>query len=255
MPPNTTRRIAFWPALFVLISAAAVIGALIDRVHPLHSGMLGPCAGAATILLAAGVTYSALARAIGYTRAAVLSFCLLAFAAAAEWCGITTGFPFGEYRYTGLWWPSMQLPGGASYPLFVPLAWYVFVVACFALCARRFRGIACTLATGLCAAIVDVAMEPVMTGPVGFWTWRQSVGIYSAPVQNFLGWFVTATCAAFILLGFKCEKVAEDRRPGFLLVSVLLFTIAIGCIYERWQALIGLPVLAGVFFTYRMQHV
>ncbi|GII82006.1 hypothetical protein Sru01_69880 [Sphaerisporangium rufum] len=37
---------------------------------------------------------------------------------AAEWVGIRTGFPFGEYRYTDVLWPQL---GGV--PVIVALAW------------------------------------------------------------------------------------------------------------------------------------
>lgn len=128
----------------------------------------------------------------------------LGFGAGAEILGLASGFPFGRYAYTGAWWPSVELPVG-SFPLALPFAWLLMAGAARlsivgSQSTKVPRALAFSLVGGLLAATVDLAMEPVMAGPLHYWRWLAPGPLPGgAPVANFLGWWGTATFAGLIL--------------------------------------------------------
>ncbi len=139
--------------------------------------------------------------------------------AVAEIVGLYTGIPFGHYDYTSAWWPTVGLPAGERFPLQLPFAWGMIAGAAALFCWRRPFWIA-----GLAAAIIDLVMEPVMVGKLGYWKWAGS-GVLpgGAPILNFIGWFAISCCAAWIL-GTSRER---SNEPGIVLAGHLVLLIAI----------------------------
>ena len=206
--------------------------------------MLGPCAGAAIIVCAFAALYASLQSKLGFKRALFSVSGALILVSAAEVTGLYTHQPFGGYAYTGLWWPSLSLPQGVSFPILLPFTWFILLLACYSLVNRRFTGALAVLIAALLVTVVDVVLEPVLTGPVGFWHWLPPARFDSPPIQNYLAWFGVSLLAFAFWQWLGVSKFA-DRRLQWILFLTIVFTIVIGCAYSIWQsALIGVPLIA-----------
>lgn len=138
---------------------------------------------------------------------------------AAEVLGANTGVPFGAYTYADelgakLW--------GA--PLVIGSAWAVLGVSA----AGVTRAVPHVAWSTVCAAIwlvaVDLVLDPVASGPLGFWAWRNASGFHGVPLTNFAGWFLVGVAVCSLLRGVEIGPAA-----GAVGVSLVLFfsTIAL----------------------------
>lgn len=119
---------------------------------------------------------------------------------AAEAGGALTGIPFGRYEYTGAWWPTVPVGPGAWLSLPVGLAWAMVAGAAHCIVPASLGVWLRALTVGLSAAIVDLAIEPVMAGPAGYWRWLEPGPLPGgAPVSNFFGWWAVASACGLVL--------------------------------------------------------
>lgn len=135
---------------------------------------------------------------------------------AAETIGVHTGFPFGEYRYTGTL--GVEVLG---VPALVPLAW---VMMCWpALLVGRALGGGSpwrvVAVGGWALASWDVFLDPQMVD-AGHWVWADPVpalpGVADVPLTNFAGWLLVATAmmAAMMAALALGTRPAGDDPPG-----------------------------------------
>ncbi|WP_143822579.1 carotenoid biosynthesis protein [Mycetocola reblochoni] len=134
----------------------------------------------------------------------------------AEAVGIATGFPFGEYAYTGALGPELL---GVS--LLVPLAWltlaYPAVVAARLLVGtgggRRVVLRVALAAYGLTAW--DVFLDAQMVD-AGNWGWANPEpslpGTPGIPLTNYAGWFLTAALIA-VVIEAALARAGRSARP------------------------------------------
>ncbi|MGV3618654.1 MAG: carotenoid biosynthesis protein [Fimbriimonas sp.] len=157
---------------------------------------------------------------------------VLALGGSIEVAGVLTGFPFGRYAYTDRWWPVVTLVDGARFPLQLPFAWFLMAGASYLTViwiGKGGHGKLYAPLTGLLAAALDLIMEPVMVGPLGYWRWLDPGPLPGgAPWSNFLGWFATAALAAVALNAFGAAKAWEAREPKVVLLGHMILTIGIG---------------------------
>ena len=131
----------------------------------------------------------------------------------AETVGVHTGFPFGEYRYTGTLGAEVL-----GVPAVVPLAW---VTMCWpallvgrALARRPGAGRPwLVVAAGAWAlAAWDVFLDPQMVD-AGHWVWADASpalpGVEDVPLTNFAGWLLVAALMVAVL-----HRLAGTTRPG-----------------------------------------
>ncbi|MGM1061995.1 carotenoid biosynthesis protein [Saccharothrix sp. Mg75] len=129
----------------------------------------------------------------------------------AEAVGVRTGFPFGEYAYTGSL--GVQVLG---VPLLVPLAWIMMAWPAVLVGRVLGRGWAVVPVAGWALASWDVFLDPQMVD-AGHWTWADPTpalpGVAGVPLTNFAGWLLVAvliTGALHALLG----DTGVDLRRG-----------------------------------------
>jgi putative membrane protein len=150
---------------------------------------------------------------------------------AVEALGRATGFPFGDYDYTGSLGPRLL-----GVPLVIPLAWTWMAwpawVAAARLTARPWLRVA---AAGLGLAAWDLFLDPQMVAE-GHWHWDDPgaalPGVPGIPLTNYLGWLVVASvlAAALTAAGFP----DADDRPMYALYlwtyasSVLAHAVFLG---------------------------
>lgn len=204
-----------WTKLFLGMVAFSVAGSFLSSRTGLDPGPIKPVASLLTI--AFGVL--ALSKSIKLWQ--LLS--VVAIGATAELVGLFTGFPFGEYEYTKLWWPTIPLKNQLHFPLLLPFAW--FLVAGGSVLAVRQWGKAALILAPLLATGIDVLMEPVMTRKLGYWYWVEGGPLPgSAPWTNVLGWLGISFLATLIML--KGSGKAQDAvwvLGGYLLLMAGLW--------------------------------
>jgi uncharacterized membrane protein len=161
-----------------------------------------------------------------------------------EVLGVSTGFPFGSYRYGG------QLgPTAFGVPLVVPLAWGMFAYPAHVVGLRLGRRV---LAAGAALASWDLFLDPQMVHE-GYWTWdHPSPGLNGIPLTNHLAWLVVALLMAACLPA----RAGDDRVPVALFLwtwgSSVLANVAffgrpgVALAGGLAMGLTGVPVLRGV---------
>ncbi len=153
----------------------------------------------------------------------------LLLGASAEIVGLYTGLPFGSYEYTHAWVPTVSLPGQVAFPLCLPFAW-LMIAGASDLSLSSLGRYPRALSAGLLAAIVDLVLEPVMVGPLGYWKWTE-VGPLpgGAPLLNFIGWWLTAGVLSLALN----RKEPRNYRVGVAVLSGHLALMLVVFLFSR----------------------
>jgi putative membrane protein len=158
---------------------------------------------------------------------------IFALGIALEYVGVTTGLPFGSYRYTGVLVPG--LPGGV--PLAIGFAWLMVVVAGLFTARRllnaksetnnpelfRVSAVGALLVVGM-----DLLLEPVAYHVKGYWEWLEpGPGYYGVPWSNFAAWFVAALLMSLLLgAALKVRSVRWGWVPlALYIMNVILFGV------------------------------
>lgn len=197
----------------------SLVGSLLSAKTGLDPGPIKPIASMLTILIG----FLALSQSAKWWQVASV----LALGAAAELCGLYTGYPFGDYDYTNAWWPTLRLPGDENFPFLLPFAW--FLIAGGAALALRPLGKPGLLLAPVLATLIDFFMEPVMVDKLGYWRWLEPGPLPGgAPFMNVIGWFLTSFAAALILWRQKGEKAGMDEAvvlSGFVALMAGIWAI------------------------------
>lgn len=116
----------------------------------------------------------------------------LALAAAigfgSELAGVAFGLPYGGYQYTEVLGPQL-----AGVPLVLTTAWLVLVAYVQHATARlRLPALARVALAAAWMTAIDLLIDPLAAGPLGYWVWAESGPYFGIPLSNFAGWFVTS---------------------------------------------------------------
>ena len=190
MKTRLSRLVFLLFCLFCVAYLITVIGVAFD-VHPPFSMTWA----ASALLILEGVMLT-VAWMDEYGPPALLAALVIAFFSyGVEALGVNTGFPFGQYRYTGVLFPI--LPGGV--PLPVVFAWLMIIIAVRSLTVRPpllvgGRWIISTLVSALLATLLDLVLEPVAFHLERYWIWLApgNINFYGIPLVNFVAWFVVS---------------------------------------------------------------
>ncbi|MEV0716771.1 carotenoid biosynthesis protein [Asanoa sp. NPDC050611] len=159
--------------------------------YPLTSGGARAAVTVTTVVLgfALSVGHAALTR--GPRVAGALVLVTTGGGLLVEAVGVGTGFPFGDYTYSGQLGPKI-----AGVPWVIPLAWtWMAWPAWLAAVRLTHNHAARVLVAGVGLAAWDVFLDPQMVAE-GYWTWSNPSpslpGIPDVPLGNYLGWLVVA---------------------------------------------------------------
>lgn len=237
------------------------------RLLPLSLAWLG------SIFLIAMGTLSGLWLTINYgQRGLMVASIILLVSWLIEHIGVTTGFPFGAYRYTHVLVPKVI----GVVPLAMSFAWLLVVPAAIGVTNRlleKFRPLgprpetpqravlAVSLAASL-ATLLDVVMEPAISHiPItNYWVWEQAnFAYYGVPISNFVAWWVVSV--PFVLLLRWLERQSREQNPHqilhypwlpqllylLLLTQFVLINLSHGFVVA---AMVGVPMMCYLIWDF-----
>lgn len=218
--------------------------------------------GATHILFGAACAFTLGILVLGLWRTAVFFVLSTGISAASELIGTGTGWPFGNYEYTD--YLGYRLLDRV--PFTIPLSWFYMGLACYlfarvvvAIVGHRLGQTGKTLWTvglGTYFVIVwDLVLDPAMAHEdlsVKFWEWHETGPYFGMPLQNYVGWGLTAL--AYMGLSRLIWRAEADPTkipvmlPALLIVANLIFASVLSLSVGLWVpvvlsfALTALPV-------------
>ena len=150
----------------------------------------------------------ALFRYLGPRKAMVSLLALSVFAYAFVSLGVATGFPYGSFFYGDALGPTVA----GLVPILLPVSYAPLVVGAVAAAwgGPRLLHVAYS---ALLLVWMDAVLDPGATS-LGFWAWPEGGAYYGVPASNFVGWLLSGTLAAALLLA--SGQWAEPPRPTLL---------------------------------------
>jgi putative membrane protein len=131
----------------------------------------------------------------------------------SELLGVAFGVPYGGYHYTDVLGPKLL-----GVPLVLTTAWLVLVTHVQALLPDFKRPIRAAIgATWM--TLIDLMLDPLAAGPLGYWVWQDGGAWYGIPWTNFAGWWVVSF-AIFAVVPYRWRPSTAARLVGS---SVILF--------------------------------
>ena len=243
------RTDRFWLWLSLGYSAALVLEAVLVRVFRIDDGRIGSYLGIPILVIALLALLTGIAAHAGWGRALAAAGWTVVVGGGAEILGLYVTWPFGRYEYTDWWLPFVVLPNGRLYPLLLPVAWFLAIAVCYLMLARRLRGWALVLGTAALAALVDLALEPVITRVVLLWHWLEPTPLLGAPYRNVTGWLLTAGAAAAGLQALQIWRARELVYPTWMFAAGLCAITVIGVTYGEYRGAIALALLPLTFWV------
>lgn len=133
-----------------------------------------------------------------YPKQAYLpSLIIVSVAWLAEFIGVHTGWPFGDYFYG----PTLG-PAIAEIPIIIGVNWLVLLSGMHHWSVRlKMKPVQGALFSAFGMTLLDLFIEPVAIR-LDFWTWLD----VEVPIQNYIAWFVLA-----FILAFALRKILQDR--------------------------------------------
>lgn len=227
-------------------------------------------AGPSYVVIGAVAALAFLAVAVGWRKALAVAATATLVSLGAELAGTSVGLPFGEYHYSGML--GYRVLGLVPFP--IPLSWFYMLVGSLAIVAwlaraaddgrTRWRW---ALLAGVLMVAWDVSMDPAMVR-TGHWVWGPGamfrdaglpapvVGFFTAdvfygmPLSNWMGWLLTATVVARLMLALVPptairERVATSSFPVALYLANGVMPVAL-CLREGfwWAAIAGTVAMA-----------
>ena len=171
------------------------------------------------IVAMAAPSYAALVLWRGARRGSAALVVLSVLPVLVEAAAIFTGFPYGEFTYSG----RLGYMVLGVVPWSVAFAYPPILLGSMAY-ASRLRGD--RLGFSALSAIFNVAVDLVVdpgTVHSGFWSWAEPGAYFGVPVVNFLGWLLTGFLYANVFYSLTGGETPMDVRVSSSLFLILCF--------------------------------
>lgn len=128
-----------------------------------------------------------------------------------EYIGVTTGFPFGHYRYSDILAPTLL-----GVPLAIAGAWYIAVMTSWRIAQWLVPGkpLFIVLTAGVLTLAFDLALEPMAAFVKGYWSWERGV----VPLSNYVSWYVLSA----LTVAVRSRVSVPAALPGRGIVTTAL---------------------------------
>jgi putative membrane protein len=151
----------------------------------------------------------------GLTALTVLSILPVLVEAAA----IFTGFPYGEFTYSG----RLGYMVLGVVPWSVAFAYPPILLGSMVYSSRlRTDRLGFSALSAIFNVAVDLAVDPGAVH-IGFWNWAEPGAYYGVPLVNFLGWVLTGFLYANVFYSLMGDGTPIDARVSSSLFLVLCF--------------------------------
>jgi putative membrane protein len=194
-----------------------------------------------SVVAQAGAVLVILGDAWGWRRTALTAVLVGVLSWGIEFVGSSTGFPFGEYAYTGTLQPQL-----AHVPLVIPLAWLMMLPVAWAVAQAigghhpRWRFVVLSV---LAFTAWDLFLDPQMVS-WGYWVWANPRGYFGIPWSNYAGWLLSAA-----LLTLAARPAPVPTVPLLIVYTITWALESIGLVLFfglPGPGLVGLAVM-GLF--------
>ena len=190
---------------------------------------------------------------LGWKRA--IAFLAISFGISLlfESLGVATGYIYGPYHYTDGLGPKFL----GLVPFLIPLAWFMMMYPSLVIADRllpehwesaRLRRLATAALGGVIMTAWDLSLDPLMVAST-HWVWEIKGSYFGVPLQNFVGWWLTAFVVFFIYqeVSRRLEepRIAQALSDGYLVTSYLV--TAGGSVVIDSFIHLGGPALVGLF--------
>ncbi|MGA9769752.1 MAG: carotenoid biosynthesis protein [Blastocatellia bacterium] len=140
---------------------------------------------------------------------------------AAEAVGVRYGFVFGVYSYTRELGPQIF-----GVPLAMACAWMALVAYADQMLPDRLPVAVRATIAALWLTAIDLVIDPLAAGELGYWHWANRGAYYGIPASNFAGWF-TVSVLIFglvgLLFGRGRQRNSLARHIGLSLILFFTF--------------------------------
>ncbi|WP_227354847.1 bisanhydrobacterioruberin hydratase [Haladaptatus salinisoli] len=163
-------------------------------------------------------------------RAGIALLALAAYTYAVEFVGVTTGFPYGEFRYGVELGPMLFGTVPAGLPVFFfPLVLNSYLLCLLLLGPRAGSRLARFAASLAVVLLVDLVLDPAAVA-LGLWTYAEGGAYYGVPPSNYAGWLASgAVAVGLVELGFDWRALRERLdRCEFALDDMVSFVVLWG---------------------------
>lgn len=216
-----------------------------------------PGAGAGSFLstfLIALPSFVALYRYLGPGGAAFSLLALSATGFAVETTGVATGFPYGTFYYSDSLGPKVA----GLVPYLLPLSWAPLVLGAVAATATPesedgpWRWVTWIFSAAVLLTLLDGVLDPGAAS-LGFWVWPEGGLYYGVPVSNYLGWLLSSSLAAAVLLALGGRRWGSaPPLPGLLDSTLVALAFWIGV--DLFSGLLFPAGLGIVLFLYLLRR-
>ncbi len=153
-----------------------------------------------------------------------------------ESLGLRTGFPFGNYYFTGVMGPKVfQLPILLALA-YVGVGYVAWVVASLIVGGGEDswrRVVVLPLIAAVTMSAWDLAMDPVWTNIDRAWVWERGGGYFGVPFSNFFGWLLTTWVFYQVFALWGRGREVEVVARGWNRLAVLMYGL-VGAGKLRW---------------------
>lgn len=187
-------------------------------------------------------------------RAALTLFVIsFAVSLAFESAGVATGLVYGPYHYTDKLGPKFL----GLVPYIIPMMWFMMMYPSLVIAERVApltsgwaRGLTVAALGGVVMTAWDVVMDPMMVRG-SHWVWETGGPYFGIPLQNYLGWWLTAFCV-FLVNWLAARRNSLPARGGDDRIAVAIYIVTglnsiLTCLNPNAVQQVGGAALAGFF--------
>ena len=151
----------------------------------------------------------------------ITSAIILILAFIIEYIGVNSGYPFGNYSYTGT-----LVPAVFGVPIAIILSWFSVSVNAFLFSkfllfeSKNFYII---LVSALIILGADLLLEPFASSVNGYWLWAGG----TIPMQNYMSWFIAGLLFSYILNRLVIWNRIVFENINFVTIPAILISVNI----------------------------